>query len=297
LVALDASNQRTLLVTARDEAGIDRWEVISSDGTDLTAQVTTETLPVGATNQTLVNYRLDVPVLPYDHSLTVRVFDTGGALATDRHYELVLDMPQTASFVAAGEVVDPDLWVFQAGQPVDFTAHVVSSASLAGAAVVTLTSPTLTLSNVVINPAVGRELDLSFTATAAVTNPAQNHVVVLTVDDLPTEMVLQTGSGTVPVAGIGRVYNYPNPMGNETRFVFESGAGAGTGLIRVFSVAGRAVAQLPFAYDGSGRGIVTWDGRDRTGAELGNGTYLYRLELANAAGPLVSEMQRLVVMR
>ncbi len=297
LVALDATNQRTIAIEARDEAGIDRLEVIDSVAGDVTALVATESLPPGARSHQLVNYTLDVDVLPYDHSLTVRVYDTGGALPGDRHHELILNMPQTADFVVDGQVIDPDSWVFRAGEPVDLTAQITSSAQLNDSMVMGLTSTSLTLSNVVFSFNKGRELDVNFTAESTTTNPDETHTVVLTIDGLPTELTLQTGKGADSVAGIGRVFNFPNPMRDETRFVFESDAGQGSGVIRVFSVAGRTVANIGFNYGGSGRGTVAWDGRDSRGDELGNGTYLYRIELNATGGAVVSDMQRLVVMR
>ena len=118
----------------------------------------------------------------------------------------------------------------------------------------------------------------------------------MTIKDLPTELVMQSGSGSAPVAGIGRVYNFPNPMNDNTRFVFESSATGGAGVIRVYSVAGSSVAQINFDQSGAGRGTVTWDGRDSRGDELGNGTYLYRVEIEAPGGRIVSEMQRLVMM-
>ena len=65
----------------------------------------------------------------------------------------------------------------------------------------------------------------------------------------------------------------------------------------MFNVGGRHVARLPFNFGGGGSGIVDWDGRDSDGDQLGNGTYLYRIEMDTPAGHIVSDMQRLVVMR
>ncbi|MDX2473075.1 MAG: C25 family cysteine peptidase, partial [Candidatus Krumholzibacteria bacterium] len=297
LVAIDASNTRTITMEARDEAGIDRIQIVDSNGADLTSQIVTETLPQGAVNQRIVNYSLEVPVQPYDHSLTVRVFDTGGILASDRHYELMLDMPQTAAFVTGGVVIDPDDWVFQAEEAVSFSARITSSAQLSETMVLSLTSETLFLSDIVFSFNKGRELDVDFTALATATNSDDTHAVVLAIDGLPTELVMQSGAGAAPVAGIGRVYNFPNPMAGNTRFVFESRAPGGAGVIRVFSVAGSSVAQIKFDQTSGGRSTVTWDGRDSRGDELGNGTYLYRVEIEAPGGRIVSEMQRLVMMR
>jgi hypothetical protein len=57
------------------------------------------------------------------------------------------------------------------------------------------------------------------------------------------------------------------------------------------------VARIPFQYNGGGSGVVEWDGLDNTGDEMANGTYLYRVEIETREGVVVSDMQRLVMMR
>jgi flagellar hook assembly protein FlgD len=138
---------------------------------------------------------------------------------------------------------------------------------------------------------------VDFTATSPAENPDDQHTVVLTIDGYPTDLLLQEGSGGEVTQTIGKVYNYPNPMQDNTRFVFESGLTGGAGTIRVFSVAGRPVARISFRFNGGGSGIVEWDGRDSAGDEMGNGTYLYRVEIDTGEGIVVSDMQRLVMMR
>ena len=54
-------------------------------------------------------------------------------------------------------------------------------------------------------------------------------------------------------------------------------------------------AELEFT--GGGSGVVDWDGRDSAGDEMGNGTYLYRVEIDTGDQVVVSEMQRLVMMK
>ena len=308
ITAADASNIVTVNLTARDEAGIDRVQVIGSDGTDLTGGIVTETLPPGATNHQTVAYSLAIPVRPFDHSVAVRVYDTGGALASDRHYELVLNMPQTASFSTGGAVIDPTTFVFPADEAVTFSSTVSSAAWMlgydpgvngeGGDFALTSVDGTLALADIAFNlDKANEQLTVDFTATAAAEDPNVRHAVLLTIAGFATEFVLQEGPQAGTVAGIGRVYNFPNPMQDNTRFVFESGTATGEGVIRVFSVAGRTVAQLAFRYDGNGTGVVEWDGRDGVGDELGNGTYLYRVEMDTAQGRAVSDMQRLVMMR
>jgi len=298
LMALDSSSQRTVTIAARDEAGIDRIQVVdNSSGADITDLVVTETLPPGATTHQRVDYTLAVDIRPFDHSLTVRIHDTGGPLDSDRHYSLVLNMPQEAVFTTGGEVVDPETFVFPAAEPVAFNTQVISAAWLSEGTERTLTSETLAITDTTWTLDKDLGLTVDFTATAPAENAADEHIVVLTLDGHATEWVLQQGSGTGPVATIGKVYNFPNPMAESTRFVFESGASGVDGVIRVFSSAGRTVVHLRFRYNGGGQGIVDWDGRDDAGDAMANGTYLYRVELDTPEGRVASGMQRLVMMR
>ncbi len=301
IFATDETNVRTVTVTAKDEAGIDRIQVKGSDGVDLTGNIVTETLPPGATGHQVVHYSLQVPVRPFDHDLTVKVWDTGGPLETDRHYELVLKMPQTAVFSIGGSAIDPATFVFPADTPLRFNSQVTSAAWLLGYdpdADFALDSETLTLTDVAFLLDKNQHLTVNFTATSPTQNADDEHMVVLTIDGYPTDLVLQEGTGDAIDQAFGVVYNFPNPMREVTRFVFGTrGLASGSGTIRVFSVAGRPVARIPFRFIGGESGIVEWDGRDNVGDEMGNGTYLYRVEIDTSEGVVASDMQRLVMMR
>jgi len=298
--ATDATNVRTVNLVAKDEAGIDRIQVTDSQGNNLTAGNVTESLPPGAQNQQIVNYSVQVPVAPYDHDVTIEVWDTGGSLDTDRHYQLLLHLPQTAEFSIDGSTIDPATFVFPAESPLNFSAAVTSAAWLLGYDPSTdfaLTSETLTLSNIEFLLAKNQQLTANFTATSATQNPDDQHKVTLTIDGYPTDLVIQAGTGAEVSATIGAVYNFPNPMSDSTRFIFESGLAGGSGTVRVFSVAGRPVANIAFRFNGGGSGIVDWDGRDNAGDQMANGTYLYRVEIETSEGLVASDMQRLVMMR
>jgi hypothetical protein len=304
IYATDSSNLRTINITAKDEAGIDRLKVSDpATGQDYTQiVVVSETLPPGQVDHQFVNYSLQVPVYPYDHDLLVEVWDTAGPLASDRHYELTLKMPQTAVFMTGGEIVDPDEFIFPAQTLLSFTADVTSAAWLleydaASDFALTSKDETLTLTNVEFLLDKNQQLSVSFDAISATQNADDQHVLVLTIDGYATELVLQQGTETEHAPTIGKVYNYPNPMSDSTRFVFESGLPSGEGTIRVFSVAGRVVANIRFNFAGGGSGVVEWDGRDNAGDEMGNGTYLYRVEIDSGEGLVVSDVQRLVMMR
>jgi hypothetical protein len=295
LSALDATNQRVLTISARDEAGIDRLEVVDDQGHDLTTQIAVETLPAGAITTQRTEYTLTVPVLPYDHALTVRVYDTGAARPTDRHWELALTMPQTAIFTTGGEVVDPQTFVFQTGVPVTFEATVASAAWLHEGMALTLTSETLALTDVQFAVAKAHGLNVTFTATATEAGSAAGHSVVLGIDGHLTELWLQRAPDDGGDLAIGRVLNYPNPMGETTRFVVENTI-TGPGRISLWSVAGSPVARVAFTAGGADE-VVDWDGRDEAGDELANGTYLYRVEIDGPLGTVRSDVQRLVIMR
>ncbi|MBE0567861.1 MAG: hypothetical protein IH621_18045, partial [Krumholzibacteria bacterium] len=297
LVATDPGNRRTLRVAARDEAGIDRLLVTDSDGIDLTAQVVVmaDSLPPGQADHQEVHYRLQVPVRPYPHSIDVEVWDTGGPLPEDRHWTLTLDVDQQVAFTTAGRPVDPAVFAFIPHVPVDFRATVSGAAWLHAGTTWELTSGNLELTEVVLPSLKDNTAELSFTATAPEGEGERS--VVLSIDGHPTTWVLQAGEQAPPDVTISRVYSFPNPMADHTRFIFETGAAGGQGVVRVFSVAGRVVARVPFSFGGGGSGIVDWNGRDSEGDELANGTYLYRVEMDAPGGRITSPVQRLVVMR
>jgi hypothetical protein len=78
--------------------------------------------------------------------------------------------------------------------------------------------------------------------------------------------------------GISRHAPFPNPFRDATRFVVEVTStmpGAVELTLDLYSVGGAHVESLDASIDGSGRVVLPWEGRDRRGDELANGTYLY----------------------
>ena len=298
---VDGTNLRRLDITALDEAGIDRLEVLDADGmTDLAPQLAQATLPDGQFDQQEVHYTVDVPVRPFAHVLSLRVYDTGAPLPQDRHWQLDLEVPMTADILAQGQPVDPASFAFTPGVPVDFSIQVTSGASLDGSESIALQSGNLDLANVTVTTTGPHGLDIAFTASTATGGDVERSVDLVITDQSgswKTTYVLQEGTGEAGPVAIGRVLNFPNPMADETRFVIETSTG-GQGRIRVFATSGREVASIPFSLSGGeGSGVVTWNGRDGRGDELANGTYLYRVEMDSPQGRVTSDMQRLVVMR
>jgi hypothetical protein len=91
------------------------------------------------------------------------------------------------------------------------------------------------------------------------------------------------------VLNVFNVYNYPNPMNRETRFVFEHNQPSGTAAevqIRIFTLSGRPIRTihsdqaLPDGVLGSGPLVVLWDGKDDDLDRPATGIYLYRIRIA-----------------
>ncbi len=75
--------------------------------------------------------------------------------------------------------------------------------------------------------------------------------------------------------------NHPNPFNPGTRISYEL-PHATPVRMRVYDVHGRLVRTLVDAYQGPGRHTVGWDGRDRRGANLSSGIYVYQLTAGGA---------------
>lgn len=293
LVAQDVSGIRVVEVQARDEAGIDRLRVVDSEGLDLTAQVATETLPEGQQDHQEVFYRLEIPVRAFEHQISIDVFGSGAPLATDPHYSLLLNVDHQAIFTVDGQEVTPSTFAFVPNVPVNFQFSLTSGAWLGSDQTILGTGNNVTITNFVVDTGKSNSLTGSFTAMAEEFSTADRSLV-LTIGGDESVFVLEADDGVVPEIAITNVLNYPNPMRDSTRFVYETNATTGDGQVRVFSVAGRTVANIPFTLNGDH--TIHWNGRDNEGDGLANGTYLYRLEMSTSTGMVVSPMQRLVVM-
>jgi hypothetical protein len=102
---------------------------------------------------------------------------------------------------------------------------------------------------------------------------------------------------------IGLHAPWPNPFADTTRFIIEVIAPATTGSdieIDIYTVDGRLVRTLRERIDaGSGRLSLPWDGTDRRGDEVANGTYLYVLRVTFPTEPPLTQTStgRVVKMR
>jgi hypothetical protein len=129
-----------------------------------------------------------------------------------------------------------------------------------------------------------QEKDLSFTPSLAMGKHDLSIVARISnalgfVDSLRRNLVLNV----VDEYRILQLYNYPNPFSGETYFSFVlTGARPPEGgTIRVYTVAGRKIRQIPILQSSLQIGVnkVYWDGRDNDGDEVANGYYFYQVQV------------------
>jgi len=115
---------------------------------------------------------------------------------------------------------------------------------------------------------------------------------------------------TNEVLDVTNVYNYPNPMNRETRFVLEHNQPPGTPAevqIRIYTLSGRPIRTihsdeaLPGGTLGSGPLMVHWDGRDDDLDRPATGVYLYRIRVAvdqgNGQRQVSEHVDRIAIIR
>ncbi|MBS1516779.1 MAG: T9SS type A sorting domain-containing protein [Bacteroidetes bacterium] len=93
------------------------------------------------------------------------------------------------------------------------------------------------------------------------------------------------------------IYNYPNPMRNETSFIYELNSPELISGVRlkIYTVQGRMIKEINVQPE-SGLNRILWDGKDNDGDYVANGTYLYKLFL-NDNNKTESGVQKLVILR
>ena len=98
---------------------------------------------------------------------------------------------------------------------------------------------------------------------------------------------------------IENLFNAPNPVTDETHFVFEHNQGGNNMKvdIYIFDIMGRWVTTLSQVVSGSSTRVdpIRWDGRSAHGAELRNGVYVYRVVATNDQGETATMVSKLVL--
>lgn len=99
------------------------------------------------------------------------------------------------------------------------------------------------------------------------------------------------------ITGISDLYNFPNPMKNETNFIFNltSPENSGNLKLKIYSVSGKVIRIIDFPFV-AGMNQINWDGKDSDGDIVANGTYLYKVVVENGS-EFESEVQKLVVLK
>jgi hypothetical protein len=92
-------------------------------------------------------------------------------------------------------------------------------------------------------------------------------------------------------------YNYPNPMKNQTGFIFNLGGNTPPSVcrIKVYTVSGRLVKIINSAAN-IGFNQINWDGRDNEGDYMANGVYFYRMTIEGDT-KIESPIQKLVILK
>jgi hypothetical protein len=98
----------------------------------------------------------------------------------------------------------------------------------------------------------------------------------------PTDEVITFRVADSEDVMLSNVFNYPNPMNNRTRFMFEHNQ-PGNQLdisVRVYTLSGRTVAQIDESrVFPTSQGSVEWFGFDNDNDRLATGTYLYVMKV------------------
>jgi len=132
-----------------------------------------------------------------------------------------------------------------------------------------------------------------------------SHTLTLSAGDMVGNVTLEKIEFQLSASvqnGITRHAPFPNPFGDSTRFVVEVNSslpGTVELSLDLYTVGGAHVQSLDASINGSGRAILPWEGRDRRGDDLANGTYLYVVRARFGGSPPFTETAtgRVVLMR
>lgn len=128
-------------------------------------------------------------------------------------------------------------------------------------------------------------------------NKGQNKLTLIYkngTDDSDTAYFDFSVSGEIEVS---ELYNFPNPMKEETNFVFnlKGGSSPVKSKIKIYTAAGRLIKEIDFTSN-TGYNQILWDGKDSDGDIMANGTYLYKFVL-DSEFKVETQVQKLVILR
>ncbi|MBI4552374.1 MAG: type IX secretion system sortase PorU [Candidatus Latescibacteria bacterium] len=140
----------------------------------------------------------------------------------------------------------------------------------------------------------------SLTARLPLLTPGTHTVTIKAWDNVnnPSAVTLVLSVVADTDLRITNAMNYPNPFTDKTTLTFELTQDADV-TVRVYTVAGTLIQTLDGITGHQGFNQIDWDGLDRDGDRLANGTYLYRVT-ARSRSPdrkTVAVVGRMIVMR
>ena len=94
--------------------------------------------------------------------------------------------------------------------------------------------------------------------------------------DVPLSTAVLTEEGDILPQSMRLEQNYPNPFNSQTVIRFSLAQQTELELA-IYNLLGQKVAALLDQRRPAGEHVVSWNGRDETGAELASGVYVYRL--------------------
>jgi len=84
---------------------------------------------------------------------------------------------------------------------------------------------------------------------------------------------------------LDKVYNYPNPMKDNTSFIFQHNYDSPISAdIKIYTVSGRLIKELNKTNISDKFVTIEWEGTDSDGDALSNGTYIYKITIKSEDG-------------
>ena len=114
-----------------------------------------------------------------------------------------------------------------------------------------------------------------------------------------TEFVVSTSA----LLAIDNVLNYPNPFTTSTSFVFEHNRPNEelNVIIQIFTANGKLVKTINENIETEGYRLdadkITWDGTSDSGAEIGRGLYMYKVNVRSIDGYNAFKFEKLVILK
>ncbi len=293
-----------LQVDAVDESGVDRIELIESvdgvslDRSDLLSPQSGAGLDARHA-RSVANLPVEARGIGGGIQYELRVYDRAypqlrpGVFRFEVPFDLVVQLD--------GDLLPPGGRPVAPGELVAFTLQLVSPVTLSANEI------ELELSGLGLEGTLqktqqdteGRKWEIAFSARGLAGATEQSLLLRLAGSE-----TLISLAGLAPPAELAIKSHYPvpspfDPSRGEVRIVADLTAPAQWARVTVYDLSGRPVVSWRESAPGSETTVVLhWDGRDRRGDELANGTYLYRLEVADTQGEIhQGDMGRIVLMR